>query len=54
MNFSARTKIGRRNNTVVKQLNAKGEVQNISTVPVFSGLGLIDQVMHTVASPPMA
>ncbi len=41
-------------NTVVKQLNDKGEVQNISTVPVFSGLGLIDQVMHTVASPPMA
>ncbi len=41
-------------NTVVKQLNDKGEVQNISTTPVFSGLGLIEQVMHTVASPPMA
>ena len=41
-------------NTVVQQLNDKGEVQNLSTVPVFSGLGLIDSVMHTVASPPMA
>jgi membrane-bound serine protease (ClpP class) len=41
-------------NTVVKQLNDKGEEQNISTVPVFSGLGLFDQVLHTVASPPMA
>lgn len=41
-------------NTVVKQLNDKGEVQNVSTTPVFSGLGLIDEVMHTVASPPMA
>src|SRR5258706_1964252 len=40
--------------TVVKQLNDKGEVQNVSTVPVFSGLGLIDEVLHTVASPPMA
>ena len=41
-------------NTVVKQLNDKGEVENVSTVPVFSGLGLIDEVMHSVASPPMA
>jgi membrane-bound serine protease (ClpP class) len=41
-------------NTVVKQLNDKGQEQNISTVPVFSGLGLFDQVLHTVASPPMA
>ncbi|MGZ4771865.1 MAG: NfeD family protein [Ilumatobacteraceae bacterium] len=41
-------------NTVVQQLNDKGEVQNLSTVPVFSGLGLVDSVMHTVASPPMA
>jgi membrane-bound serine protease (ClpP class) len=41
-------------NTVVKQLNDKGEEQNISTTPVFSGLGLIEEVMHTVASPPMA
>jgi membrane-bound serine protease (ClpP class) len=41
-------------NTVVKQLNDKGEEQNVSTVPVFTGLGLAEQVMHTVASPPMA
>jgi membrane-bound serine protease (ClpP class) len=41
-------------NTVVKQLNDEGEEQNISTTPVFSGLGLIEEVMHTVASPPMA
>ncbi|MEO8265296.1 MAG: NfeD family protein [Ilumatobacteraceae bacterium] len=41
-------------NTVVKQLNDKGEEQNISTTPVFSDLGLFDEVLHTVASPPMA
>jgi membrane-bound serine protease (ClpP class) len=41
-------------NTVIKQLDDKGREQNISTVPVFSGLGLFDEVMHTVASPPMA
>ena len=41
-------------NTVVKQLNDKGEQQNISATPVFSGLGLFDEVLHTVASPPMA
>lgn len=45
---------GRLVNTVVKQLNDKGEEQNVSTVPVFSGLGLFDELMHTVASPPMA
>ena len=41
-------------NTVVTQLDDKGREQNISTVPVFSGLGLVDEVLHTVASPPMA
>ena len=41
-------------NTVVKELNDKGEVQNVSTTPVFNGLGLFDEVLHTVASPPMA
>ena len=41
-------------NTVIKELNDKGEQQNVSTVPVFSGLGLFDEVLHTVASPPMA
>jgi membrane-bound serine protease (ClpP class) len=41
-------------NTVVKQLNDKGEEQNVSTTPIFSGLGLFDELLHTVASPPMA
>ncbi len=41
-------------NTVVTQLDDKGVEQNVSTVPVFSGLGLLEEVMHTVASPPMA
>ena len=36
------------------QLDDQGVEQNISTVPVFSGLGLVEEVMHTVASPPMA
>ena len=41
-------------NTVVKQLDDKGEEQNVSTPPVFNGLGLFEEVLHTVASPPMA
>jgi len=41
-------------NTVVKQLDDKGQEQNVSTIPVFYGLGVFEQVMHTVASPPMA
>jgi membrane-bound serine protease (ClpP class) len=45
---------GRLVNTVVTQLNDQGEEQNVATVPVFSGLGLFDQIMHTVASPEMA
>ncbi len=45
---------GRLVNTVVTQLDDKGQEQNVSTVPVFSSLGLVEQVMHTVASPPMA
>lgn len=40
-------------NTVVKQLDDQGHEQNVATTPVFSGLGLIDEVLHTVASPPM-
>jgi membrane-bound serine protease (ClpP class) len=52
--MDGKTVDGRLVNTVVQQLNDKGEEQNISTVPVFSGLGLFDQIMHTVASPPMA
>ena len=45
---------GRLVDTVVTELNDKGEEQNVATTPVFSGLGLVDEVMHTVASPPMA
>jgi membrane-bound serine protease (ClpP class) len=41
-------------NTVIVQLNDKGEEQNFSTTPVFNGLGLFEEVLHTVASPPMA
>ncbi|HZX56384.1 MAG TPA: NfeD family protein [Ilumatobacteraceae bacterium] len=41
-------------NTVVKQLDDKGQEQNVSTTPVFNGLGLFEEVLHTVASPPMA
>jgi len=41
-------------NTVVKQLDDKGQEQNVSATPVFFGLGVFEQVMHTVASPPMA
>jgi membrane-bound serine protease (ClpP class) len=52
--MDGRTIDGQLVNTVVEQLNDKGEVQNVSTVPVFTGLGLIDEIMHTVASPPMA
>jgi membrane-bound serine protease (ClpP class) len=45
---------GREVNTVVKQLDDKGQEQNVSTTPVFNGLGLFEEVLHTVASPPMA
>ena len=45
---------GHQVNTVVKQLDDKGQEQNISTVPVFNGLGLFEEILHTVASPPMA
>jgi membrane-bound serine protease (ClpP class) len=41
-------------NTVVKQLDDKGQEQNVSTTPVFNGLGVFEEVLHTVASPPMA
>ncbi|HEY4608314.1 MAG TPA: hypothetical protein VIH06_03900, partial [Ilumatobacteraceae bacterium] len=40
-------------NTVVKQLDDKGQEHNVSTTPVFNGLGLFEEVLHTVASPPM-
>ena len=40
-------------NTVSEGVNDEGGSRT-SPTPVFSKLGLIDQVMHTVASPPMA
>jgi membrane-bound serine protease (ClpP class) len=40
--------------TVVQELNDKGESQNVSTLVRFSQLGLVDQLFHTVASPPIA
>ncbi len=41
-------------NTVVQELNDEGQSQNVSTLVRFSSLGLIDQLFHTVASPPIA
>jgi len=40
--------------TVVQELNDEGQSQNVSTLVRFSSLGLIDELFHTVASPPMA
>ncbi len=40
--------------TVVDQLQDDGSVQATSTLVRFDGLGLVDQLMHTVASPAMA
>ncbi|MEQ1874842.1 MAG: NfeD family protein [Ilumatobacteraceae bacterium] len=41
-------------NTVVQELNDEGQSQNVSTLVRFSSLGLIDELFHTVASPPIA
>ncbi|MEY4605697.1 MAG: hypothetical protein RLY45_457 [Actinomycetota bacterium] len=40
--------------TVTQELDDSGASQNVSTLVRFSGLGLIDEVFHTVASPPIA
>lgn len=40
--------------TVVQELNDEGQSQNVSTLVRFSSLGLIDELFHTVASPPIA
>jgi membrane-bound serine protease (ClpP class) len=45
---------GRTLDTVTDELQANGEVQSTSTLVRFDGLGLVDQLMHTVASPSMA
>jgi membrane-bound serine protease (ClpP class) len=40
--------------TVSQELGDDGTEQNVSTLVRFSGLGLIEELFHTVASPPMA
>lgn len=40
--------------TVTQELDDSGASQNVSTLVRFSGLGLIDEMFHTVASPPIA
>lgn len=40
--------------TVAEQLGDKGEKQNVSTLVRFTGLGIIEELFHTVASPPIA
>ncbi len=41
-------------NTVVDEMQADGTTQKVSATVRFAGLGLVDELMHTVASPPMA
>ncbi len=40
--------------TVSQELDDQGRTQNVSTLVRFSGLGLVDEVFHSVASPPIA
>jgi len=40
--------------TVTEELNDQGNSENVATLVRFSGLGLIEEVFHTVASPPIA
>ena len=40
--------------TVSEELNDEGNTENVATLVRFSGLGLIDEIFHTVGSPPMA
>ena len=40
--------------TVAERLNDNGNTENVSTLVRFSGLGLLDEMFHTVGSPPMA
>jgi len=41
-------------NTVTEELNDQGKTENVATLVRFSGLGLIEEMFHTVASPPIA
>ncbi|MBI4934731.1 MAG: hypothetical protein HY828_12685 [Actinobacteria bacterium] len=40
--------------TVAQDLSDTGETQNVATLVRFSALGLLEEMFHTVASPPMA
>ena len=40
--------------TVTQVLDDQGESQNVATLVRFTGLGLVEELVHTVASPPMA
>jgi membrane-bound serine protease (ClpP class) len=40
--------------TVAQELSDTGETQNVATLVRFSALGLLEEMFHTVASPPMA
>lgn len=40
--------------TIVQEVNDEGDTQNVSTLVRFSQLGLIDELFHSVASPPIA
>ncbi len=41
-------------NTITEELNDQGTTENLATLVRFSGLGLIEEMFHTVASPPIA
>ena len=45
---------GKQLDTVVGELQTNGDEQATSTLVRFNGLGLLDELMHTVASPAMA
>jgi membrane-bound serine protease (ClpP class) len=45
---------GKTLHTVTQQLNDQGKTENVATLVRFSGLGLFEQLFHTVASPPIA
>ncbi|MGB8859608.1 MAG: NfeD family protein [Ilumatobacteraceae bacterium] len=45
---------GRVLDTVTEELNDQGTSENVATLVRFSGLGLIEELFHTIGSPPMA
>jgi len=40
--------------TVTQELDDQGNPQNVATLVRFTGLGLLEELFHTVSSPPMA